>query len=64
MITQVEICEHCMWAIWDYAGMEAVACMACDDKCPTEQDVEASKYGGYMAYYGCAKDHEDNEEEE
>lgn len=54
-------CENCMWAIWDYAGMHAVACMEdpVDDKCPTEEDVETAKRGGYLAYYGCSDEEHD-----
>lgn len=55
-------CEKCMWAIWDYAGMEAVACRAgLDDKCPTEEDIKAADEDGYLAYYGCSKEEHDNE---
>lgn len=49
-------CVECMWGVWDYAGMECVDCKAgLDDKCPTDADFEAAKYGGYLAYYGCSE---------
>lgn len=48
-------CEECMWAIWDYAGMECVDCMACDEKCPTDKDVEHARKGGYLAFYECSE---------
>lgn len=48
-------CADCMWGVWDYAGKCCVDCKAgLDDKCPTAADFEAAKYGGYLAYYGCA----------
>ena len=47
-------CGRCMWAIWDYAGLCCVDCMACgDEKCPTDEDIDAAERGGYLAYYGC-----------
>ena len=47
-------CARCMWAIWDYGGMQCVDCMACgDEKCPTDEDIEAAEKGGYLAFYGC-----------
>ena len=50
-------CCYCMWAIWDYSGMQCVDCMACDDeKCPTDEDIETAKNSGYLAFYGCSKE--------
>lgn len=58
-------CAECMWAIWDYAGMECVDCKAgLDDKCPTDADVEHAKAGGYLAFYGCSERTENGEENE
>lgn len=49
-------CAECMWAIWDYVGMQCVDCMACkDEKCPTEEDIKYAKARGFLAYYGCCK---------
>lgn len=49
-------CARCMWAIWDYGGMQVVECMACgDEKCSTDADFEAAKKGGYLACYGCSE---------
>ena len=47
-------CAECMWAVWDYAGMYPVECMNCDEKCPTNADIEVANEGGYLAYYGCS----------
>ena len=48
-------CAKCMWAIWDYAGICCVDCMACgDEKCPTDEDIDAAEKGGYLAYNGCS----------
>lgn len=47
-------CAKCMWAVWDYTGV--VDCMACDEKCPTDVDIKSAKYSGYLAYYGCSKE--------
>lgn len=54
------MCNNCMWAIWDYAKIECVACMAdADDKCPTSEDIATANKGGYLAFYGCSKDDEE-----
>ena len=52
-------CAECMWGVWDYTGIGIrKCCVDCkaglDDRCPTAADFEAAKYGGYLAYYGCA----------
>ena len=54
------MCNNCIWAIWDYAGIECVACMAdVDDKCPTSEDIDIANKNGYLAFYGCSKDDEE-----
>lgn len=53
-------CENCMWQITESCG-QVVDCRAgLDDKCPTEEDIEAAARGGYLAFYGC---HTEVEEE-
>lgn len=45
-------CTWCLWAIESFG--EIVGCVACDDECPTNEDIEAAKKGGYLAYNGCS----------
>lgn len=48
-------CNNCIWAIWEnYYGV--VGCMACDEECPTDEDVKTAKEEGYLAYYGCSEE--------
>lgn len=54
-------CSRCMWAIWDYSGLCCVDCMACgDEKCPTDEDIDTAEKGGYLAYYGCSCQSDEN----
>jgi hypothetical protein len=41
-----------MWAIESFG--EIVECAACGDECPKDEDIEAAKRGGYLAYNGCS----------
>ena len=51
-------CNNCMWAIWDN-GIQVVDCMACDEACPTDEDIEIAKACGYLAFYGCSNEDEE-----
>lgn len=47
-------CINCMWQITERFGQfeQVIGCRG-DDECPTEEDIEAARKGGYLAYYGC-----------
>lgn len=51
-------CGMCMWAIWE-KGYGVVGCMSCDDPCPSDEDFRTAETGGYLAYYGCSEEDEE-----
>ena len=53
-------CNKCMWAIYDSNTNQCVDCMACnEDKCPTDEDIKTAMALGYLAFYGCSKEDEE-----